>query len=254
MGTRSLTVELNRDRTLLWEWTLPLYLGEVLFGIFFVMFPNPSVFKAVLTALLLFMHGAMGYWRLKVRQVASGWFLWGMLWALSMGCYSAGLAILTSFRLQPLSRLADFGVGCLIVVGLAGVAYLSWRYYTPPISKLLEADTDTGRFDLERGTFSLAVPPSLYEFKRPILRKASAILVGSSGTLIAISAASGVHGGRQMLMGKDLSAGALELVLAVIFVMIVPASFYTYRWIRRWEKQTGRTMWIKGFEPGSNSA
>ena len=30
-------------------------------------------------------------------------------------------------------------------------------------------------------------------------------------------------------------------------------AFYTYRWIRRWEKSTGRTMWIKGFEPGSDS-
>jgi hypothetical protein len=30
-------------------------------------------------------------------------------------------------------------------------------------------------------------------------------------------------------------------------------AFYTYRWIRRWEQQTGRTMWIEGFEPQPKS-
>jgi hypothetical protein len=55
-----------------------------------------------------------------------------------------------------------------------------------------------------------------------------------------------------MLIGRDLGLGGLSLLIAVIFVATMTCIFYTYLWIRRWEKQTGRTMWIKGFEPGGN--
>jgi hypothetical protein len=48
--------------------------------------------------------------------------------------------------------------------------------------------------------------------------------------------------------------GWLWLSIAAISVATATAAFYTYRFIRRWEKSTGRTMWIEGFEPTSSDA
>jgi hypothetical protein len=46
-----------------------------------------------------------------------------------------------------------------------------------------------------------------------------------------------------------LGGGTLFLFLAAMFIATATCTLYTYLWIRRWEKETGRTMWIKGFEP-----
>jgi hypothetical protein len=89
----------------------------------------------------------------------------------------------------------------------------------------------------------------LLGFKNPLLRKATATLLPYSGILIAVSAASGVRGGSKFLSGRDLGGGTLFLFLAAMFIATATCATYTYLWIRRWEKETGRTMWIKGFEP-----
>ena len=220
--------------------------GEALFAICFVVLPRPTSFKVILAGGLLLARFLVIYRIRYYRQFARLWFLSGAMWFLNVTCYTTGLAIDACFRFRwP----QDIGYTAFIFGGLIGTAYLTWRYYTPVMKPLLEADCHTGRFALDSGTFSLLVPPTFYEFKTPLLRKAAAILLPSSGALIAISAASGVHGGRKLLEGRDLGFGALSLFLAAGFVFAVTCAFYTYRWIRRWEQQTSRTMWIKGFEP-----
>lgn len=238
----------------MWDWVWPLSLGEAVFGLAFVLLPDPTTVKASFALGFLVLHGAVAYWVMRVRQVAWLWFVWTALCALNTSLYTAGLAVLTGFRLRPLLNPEDFGIASLIAVGLVVVACLTWRYYTPLMQELHAADCRTGRFDLDRGAYSLAVLPNFYEFKTPLLRRASVILVSSSGVLTAIAAASSVHGGERLLRGRDLGAGALFLFIAVTMVALMTCAFYTYRWIRCWEKSTGRTMWIKGFEPGADSA
>jgi len=53
---------------------------------------------------------------------------------------------------------------------------------------------------------------------------------------------------------KELVFDLLIYLLAVLLFFEVVSSFYTYRFIRRWEQQTGRTMWLKGFEPQATPA
>ena len=238
----------EQSAALMWDWIWPAFvLLEGPFALFFIVLPNPNFPKALLAIALLGVHLVLVYNVRYRRQLARLWSLFGTMTFLNMACFIAGYAIVACFRFRwP----RDLGYVLLFMGGVAGIAYWTWRYYTPLMKELLEADCRTGRFDLDRGTFSLLIPPSLYEFKTKVLRKATAILLPYSGVFIAIAAASGVHGGRKLLVGRDLGSGALSLFLAVMCVFAMTCAFYTYRWIRRWEKATGRTMWIKGFEPG----
>ena len=235
--------------TLMRGWIWGCFIIEVLFAVAFVVLPNPNLAKVLFAAALLLTHLLLLYHVRYHRQFARFWFLFLAMWFLNLGCFTAGLAMDTGFHF----RWPQYGgYGFLLLGGLAGTAYLTWRYYTPILKELYTVDSQTGRFDLEKGTFSLSIPPTLYEYKTPILRKATAILLPYSGVFIAIAAASGVHGGGKLLTGRDLGSGASSLFLAVVCVGTMTCTFYTYRWIRRWEKATGRTMWIKGFEPTSH--
>lgn len=240
---------------LVWDWIWPALSIQALFAAFFAVSPEASSWPSLLSptrvslATFLLLVGAHLAYRMRYqRQLARLFFLFGVTWLLNTVFFAAGFAFLTCFLFRwP----QDIGYGLLVLGGLVGVAYLTWRYYAPLLRELHERDTHTGRFDLEKGTFSLAIPPSLYEFRTPLLRKVMAILLPYSGVLVAISAASGIRGGSNLLTGRDVGTGVLFLFLASAFVVVMICGLYTYRWIRRWEKATGRTMWIKGFEPGT---
>lgn len=242
----------EQSAALMWDWIWPfILLGNPIFGAVFIILPDPNWTKFLIAATLILAQLILAYRMRYQRQLARLFFFFGVMWFLNMAFFAAGFGMLTCLRFRwP----QDAGYGLLVLGSLAGVAYLTWRYYTPVMKELHERDTHTGRFDLEQGTYSLAIPPTFYEYKTPLLRKAMGILLPYSGVLIAISAASGVRGGSKLLHGRDVGSGVLFLVMATIFVGVATCGLYTYRWIRRWEKATGRTMWIKGFEPGSKAS
>ncbi len=230
-----------------WIWPTIL-LGDLPFATFFVILPNPSFNKLLFAATLLFIHFIMAYQLRYQSQSAHLWAIFLAMWGINIACYTIGLTFNAYFRWRwP----QDASYILLIVATSVLTAYMTWRYYTPLMKLLLEADCRTGRFDLERGTFSLAIPPTFYEFKTPLMRRAMTILLPASGTLTAIAAASGVRSGDNLLHGKDIGVASLFLIGGVLAIITTTCALYTYRWIRRWEKTTGRTMWIKGFEPQS---
>lgn len=249
---RASTTDRNQSTKLLWDWIWPsLFLLDVPFAVFFVVLPNPTFVKFLIATALFLIHLLIAYWVRYRQQLVYLWLLFiGMLFV-NLTCFTSGFAFDACFRLRwP----QDAAIASLFLIPLIAVALVTWQYYTPGMKEPLEADCRTGRFDLQRGTFSLLIPPTFYEFKTPLLRKATAILLPASGILIAISAASGVHSGEKILVGKDLWSGVLSMVLAILFVFAATCTYYTYTWIRRWEKSTGRTMWIKGFEPSARSS
>ena len=231
----------RKSAVLMWDWIWPAFvLLDLPFGACFIILPNPTLTKLLIATTLILIHLGIAYWVRYQRQLARIWQLFGAMTFFNLASFTVGLAIHAYFRFHQPSDIGQ--ILLIIATALVGVAYLTWRYYTPHMKPLLEADCQTGRFDLEQGTFSLFVPPSLFESQNLFLRKMTAILVILSGFLIAISAASGVHG------GHDGGLGALSLFIAAMSIFTVTCSLYTYYWIRQWEEHTGRTMWIKGFE------
>jgi hypothetical protein len=227
-------------------WLWPFTLLAALFAIGFVIMLDISLLRGIIAMGLLGIQSYLAYGIRYRDHLARKWFLFILMAFLNLTFFTIPFAICVGFRLQ---WFEDGIAIIMLLIGLIGVVGLTWCYYTPLMKGLLEKDCTTKRFDLEKGTFSLLMPPSFYEFKTPLLRKAMEILLPYSGILIAISAASGVHGGRNLLMGRDIGTGILFLLMAVFFIAAATCTLYTYLWIRRWEKQTGCTMWIKGFEP-----
>ena len=232
-----------------WIWgCLGLAVGPL--SIFFWILPNPTVLKSIVTWLLLGSQTILGY-QVFQNPKARLWWLYMTLCCFNMMIFCIGLA-LAEFKLQLPLLLSSWLVMTIVVCALFAV---QWRLYTPIVTQHLQQDTQTGRFDLQTGTFDFMVPPSSMsvQYRSEFMRRVAAIVISSSSTLVILAAIWGRELNRMHSPWRDLIAGGLFLGFAIFLASRVVVPLYIYRWIRRWEKATSRTMWIKGFEPGAES-
>ena len=240
MINRSQTIRDQVIRLMMWGWIWPLFFIEGLFAFFFVIAFQPYFLKLVVAGTLISVEMYLAY-NIRYRwQLARLWFLHYLMGGFNLIFFTLGIAVLWGFRL----RLPEDSLKLIaILFGLVAVGALTKRYYIPGLQPLLEADTRTGRFDLEKGTYSLRVLPNFYESKIPLLNKP--FQVGLIAFIAIEVTAQFLH--------KDIWGGMLFLIITALCVGGLVGIFHTYRFIRRWEKQTGRTMWIEGFEPGASA-
>ncbi len=234
-------------------WVWGLCIPVTLLALGFMILPDPTVVKTCITICLVSLQLVVGYVLLqKSTKQARLWLLYSAIWDVNMIIFTSGIAALVGFKLQRLPSLLTFW---MLVVGACSLIFiLMWKYYTPALGEYLHTDTQTGRFDLQEGMFSLLIPPASLSSmpKNPILKKIVAIIVPSTSIFIALGAVYGVQLGKSSWQWKDVLFGVLAVTTGGILTTALTCIFYTYRFIHRWEKSTGRTMWIKGFEPGSS--
>lgn len=134
---------------------------------------------------------------------------------------------------------------CGYMVNCLGIGKL----YRPIWDQTFSVDQDSGRIDLVSGTMCPIIPQTTFHFRNPILERIS-IIAAANGILAAsLGGIVGMRMQQSPFKHKEIILGLLIYLLAVLLLFVVMSNLYTYRFIRRWEKQTGRTMWIKGFEP-----
>jgi len=134
-------------------------------------------------------------------------------------------------------------IGALYLL-LATSSFFSWRWgagiYNPGTMKEVLASK---RIDIERGTYSpFTFPFGILKTKGS---KKWFVIANTSGPLfIAVAVViAGVLGRRAPGIG-DLWVGICGYVSIVLLIGCIRASLGEYSWIRRWEKETGRKMYI----------
>ena len=199
------------------------------------------------TALILCLLSLQTWYVVEVycwKQIARLWFLAGMMGFLNCGIFFLIGAKLETLQFIPIAWL----VGTVSII--VGVSFLWSLAYTASIwPDLVKRDLAIGRFNLERGFFDPATISLDFPYKSIFMRKTAPIVALLLPTFSILGAVIGVELTRPNRLSLSLWGSAFNLIGVCSCSYVVAFTFYTYLWIRRWEKQTGRTMWIKGFEP-----
>lgn len=237
----------KRELKWLRDWTVFPLLINVGIG-FLVALDQPLNWPKVSTVVTLLSIQAFCslsvYWH---RRLARRWHAAGGLWAFNLGLFFF-MGALEQWALMP---------PLWLVIGISAIPIMSiWslRYVASLWPDLLKRDVAIGRFNLERGTFDLTAISLEFPYKSQFMRKIAPTIVVLLPVFPVLGAVIGVELTRPERLGShELWVGACYLLVTLGMSYGLAHLFYTYRWIRRWERQTGRTMWIKGFEPKTQS-
>ncbi len=183
------------------------------------------------------------------RSAAQYQFWLGALWSfVSLTLLTMSLLLLSLFLTKDRSWLVA------LLVGYGGSLFGIWFLCGLVWSQTLPVDQHSGRINVLEGTFCPMIPQAVFQFRNRLVARVVAV-IGANGVILAVI---GANVGMRMQQGafthKELVFNAVAYLLGVLILFAVTSCLYTYRFIRRWERQTGRTMWIKGFEPQVTTA
>ena len=157
-------------------------------------------------------------------------------------------AVLTAFVLSYLI-LYPFIVSnqvfavSIMLMGAALNFYLSYLGFGNVFKETLEDNIASGKFDLSKGLFSFSISPKMLDYKNPRQKRIATFLMMNLGVIAFIGPIIGFYVNRSPNTNfKDLCASIGCYLMAMVFGWAVSGSFYNYRWIRSWEKGSGKEM------------
>ena len=180
-----------------------------------------------------------------VMLLRTGWSYWFELFISSamggMGIFALSLFFILQ---QP------FTIGVIAVIGLSWVLLspVMWwwgsRIFCEANGEIKEAVFRSKRIDLERQTYSPYLFPGNL-FRAGWARKSVALSTAIGGAAIGLSVYVS-HLVNTRLPDAENAYGAFwGYLLVLLSVACISAPYHEWRWIHRWEKKTGRKIYVK---------
>jgi len=131
----------------------------------------------------------------------------------------------------------------LMLIGAVLNFYLSFLGFGNVFKETLEDNIASGKFDLSKGLFAFSISPKMLDYKNPKQKKIAVYLMMNLGIITFIGPIVGFYVNQSPNVNfKDVCGGIGCYLMAMVFGWAVSGSFYNYRWIRTWEKESGKEM------------
>lgn len=151
--------------------------------------------------------------------------------------------VLSYLILYPLIASNQVFAISLMLIGAVLNFYLSYLGFGNVFKETLEDNIASGKFDLSKGLFSFSISPKMLDYKNPKQRKIAMFLMMNLGIITFIGPIAGFYVNQSPNVNfKDVCGSIGCYLMAMAFGWAVSGSFYNYRWIRAWEKGSGRVM------------
>ena len=164
----------------------------------------------------------------------------GIIMAITVGF------LFTYLSINRLSGSEDMLISVILWSTYIILSLPFWKLSELYMNKMRERVIKYGRFDFENGVFYpfLMVPPDTTLGK---------LFVTAGPILLGLMIYSGFHFRRTHPTMEGFIGDILGYLVGVIFLFASSCAYHELRFIRQWEKETGRTMYVAGFGPTAES-
>ena len=171
-----------------------------------------------------------------VRGIARAWNQSGMMMALTIGIIVAYLSI--DDLSKGVNMYANIFLWCIYFISFPSL----WRFSKTYMEKAIEGIKQHGRYDFQQGIFwpFVMIPPET---------KFGQWLVAIGPILGGLAIYLGFYFRVTHADIEKLVTGIMGYAVGFVFLFAASCAYYELQFIRRWEKETGRIMYVAGFGP-----